>query len=218
MEWQKCLGGSDDDWAYSIQWTTDGGFIVAGYTHSNDGDVSGWHEGYDDYGYPTYDYWVVKLNSAGDIEWQKCLGGSDYDVAKPIQQTTDGGFIVAGLSGSNDGDVSGWHEGYDEEDPAADYWVVKLSPEGKITESATLPKKFAVNVSPNPFNSSCEITVPAAAEIEIYNLEGNLVCKPAVGGQKIIWSPEKSISSGIYLIRAVFPNGGTAVKRVVYVK
>ena len=76
LEWQKCLGGSDWDDAYSIQQTTDGGYIVAGGPESNDGDVSGNH-GFDD-------YWVVKLSSSGTLEWQKCLGGSDLDNAQSI--------------------------------------------------------------------------------------------------------------------------------------
>jgi len=117
MEWQKCLGGTDVDYAYSIQQTSDGGFIVAGETLSNDGDVSGNHG--------TWDAWVVKLNSLGDIEWQKCLGGTNSDYANSIQQTSDGGFIVAGLTYSYDGDVSGNH-GY------SDYWVVKLNSSGNI--------------------------------------------------------------------------------------
>ena len=103
--WQICLGGTNVDVAYSIQQTSDGGFIVAGYTCSNEGDVSGNHG--------NSDYWVVKLNSSGTIEWQKCLGGTDGDYAYSIQQTSDGGFIVAGLTGSNDGDVSGNHGGSD---------------------------------------------------------------------------------------------------------
>jgi len=120
IEWQKCLGGTDDDYAYSIQQTSDGGFIVTGYTESNDGDVSGNHSnwGWDD-------AWVVKLNSSGDIEWQKCLGGTNDDRAYSIQQTSNGGFIVAGYTYSNDGDVSGNH-GY------WDTWVVKLNSSGDI--------------------------------------------------------------------------------------
>ncbi|HXK91883.1 MAG TPA: hypothetical protein PLA75_07400, partial [Bacteroidales bacterium] len=55
------------------------------------------------------DYWVVKLDSSGTIQWQKCLGGTDNDEAKSIQQTSDGGYIVAGETWSNDGDVSGNH-------------------------------------------------------------------------------------------------------------
>ncbi len=117
IEWQKCLGGTDHDFAYSIQQTSDGGFIVAGLTGSNDGDVSGNHGG--------RDAWVVKLNSSGEIEWQKCLGGTNYDFAYSIQQTSDGGFIVASITGSNDGDVSGNHGG-------SDYWVVKLNSSGGI--------------------------------------------------------------------------------------
>ena len=117
LQWQKCLGGSEGDRAYSIQQTTDGGYIIAGYTQSNDGDVSGNH-GWDD-------YWIVKLDSLGALQWQKCLGGSNSDYAQSIQQTTDAGYIIAGYTKSNDGDVSGFH-GY------IDYWIVKLDSLGTL--------------------------------------------------------------------------------------
>jgi hypothetical protein len=117
IEWQKSLGGSGSESAFSIQQTSDGGYIVAGSSNSNDGDVSGNHG--------DYDSWVVKLNSIGIIEWQKSLGGSNYDDANSIQQTNDGGYIVAGYSNSNDGDVSVNYGG-------EDYWVVKLSNIGNI--------------------------------------------------------------------------------------
>jgi hypothetical protein len=117
IEWQKSLGGSGEDEGYSIEETADGGFIAAGYSTSNDGDVSGHHG--------NYDYWVVKLDITGNIEWQKSLGGDDADFGTSIIQTTDGGFIVAGYSSSNDGDVSGNHG-------AADYWIVKLNGFGSI--------------------------------------------------------------------------------------
>jgi hypothetical protein len=112
IQWQKCLGGTGDDRANSIQQTTDGGYVVAGYTYSNDGDVSGNHGG--------RDFWVVKLDASGNIQWQKCLGGTNWDEAYSIHQTTDGGYVVAGRTWSNDGDVSGYHGGN------YDYWVVKL--------------------------------------------------------------------------------------------
>ena len=117
IEWQKCLGGSGDDRAFSIYQTIDGGYIVAGSTTSNDGNVSGNH------GFT--DAWVVKLNSSGVIAWQKCLGGGGTDSAYSIQQTSDGGYIIAGDTSSNDGDVSGNHGG-------TDAWVVKLNPSGTI--------------------------------------------------------------------------------------
>jgi hypothetical protein len=117
MEWQKSLGGSDNDGASSIQQTFDGGYIVAGYSVSNDGDVTGNHgEG---------DCWIVKLDKRGNIEWQKFLGGSSSDNANSINQTSDGDYIVAGDSFSNNGDVTGNHDvarnqGY------PDLWVIKL--------------------------------------------------------------------------------------------
>jgi|GEM_PF-365026 len=117
IEWQKSLGGSGDDRAYSILQTEDGGFIVAGYSSSNNGDVTGNKGG--------WDYWIVKLDNVGNIEWQKSLGGNGSDAANSIQQTVDGGFIVAGYSGSNNGDVTGNKGGWD-------YWIVKLDNVGNI--------------------------------------------------------------------------------------
>ena len=102
IQWQKCLGGPNVDRAYSVQQTADGGYIVAGRTLSNYGDVTGSHG--------SWDYWVVKLDSSGNIQWQKCLGGTGNDYANSVQQTTDGGYIVAGYTISNDGDVTGNHD------------------------------------------------------------------------------------------------------------
>ena len=123
IEWEKSLGGTLDDWAQSIQQTSDGGYVVAGTTYSNNGDVTGNHG--------LQDYWVVKLSSNGSIEWQKTLGGSSDDVASGIQQTFDGGYIVAGSTYSNDVDVTGNHG-------LQDYWVVKLGSTGDIEWQKTL--------------------------------------------------------------------------------
>jgi uncharacterized repeat protein (TIGR01451 family) len=117
LQWQKCLGGTGNDWTHSIQETSDGGYVVAGSTYSTDGDVSGNHGG--------GDFWVVKLDAGGNLQWQKCLGGTNYDFANSIQQTSDEGYVVAGFSESANGDVSGNHGGYDS-------WVVKLDAGGNL--------------------------------------------------------------------------------------
>lgn len=117
IQWQQSLGGSSVEWSRSVEATTDGGFITAGYTWSGDGDVSGIHG--------SNDYWVVKLSANGNKQWQKCLGGFDNDVAFSVKQTYDGGFIVAGNTLSNSGDVTGHHGSYD-------CWIVKLSSTGNI--------------------------------------------------------------------------------------
>lgn len=120
IEWAKCYGGSGYDIATSTQQTNDGGYIVAGYTNSNDGDIAGNHGG--------EDCWVVKLNSSGAMQWKKTYGGSGSDQFASIQQTSDGGYICGGRTKSYDGNVSGYHGGYN----ADDAWVVKLNSTGEI--------------------------------------------------------------------------------------
>jgi len=123
IQWGKTLGGTESDIAQSILKTRDGGYVVAGYTDSNDGDVTGNHG--------NNDFWVVKLSNAGIIQWQKTLGGTQEDYAYSIQQTIDGGYIVVGNTGSNDGDVTGNHGG-------SDMWIVKLSATGTFQWQKTL--------------------------------------------------------------------------------
>src|SRR5260221_2630708 len=93
IQWQKCLGGSSAQDASSIIQTRDGGYAVAGETYSNDGDVSGNHG--------DYDAWVVKLDNSGNVQWQKCYGGSNHDDARSIIQTFEGGYIFARVTISN---------------------------------------------------------------------------------------------------------------------
>ncbi len=120
-QWQKLLGGTNDEIANCIIHTFDGGYIFTGSTSSHDGDVSGNHG--------SLDVWVVKLDSDGKIVWQKCLGGSSTDAALSIIQTSDSGYAIAGYTLSIDGDVSGGHSILPD---SADAWVVKLNPLGVI--------------------------------------------------------------------------------------
>lgn len=115
LEWQKCLGGTGNDRANSMTATPDGGYLIAGYTASNDGDVAGNHG--------LNDVWLVKVSSTGSVEWQKCLGGTANDEARGIRITQEGGYIVCGYTASNDGDVSGNHGNND-------VWLVKVSQSG----------------------------------------------------------------------------------------
>lgn len=113
--WQKTFGGTGPDEATSIEQTTDGGYIVAGFAASNDGDVTGNHG--------LNDYWLVKLDSSGNLVWQKTYGGLQDDEAHSVQQTNDNGYIIAGTSYSNTDDVTGNHG-------ASDFWIVKVDSTG----------------------------------------------------------------------------------------
>lgn len=122
IQWEKTIGGSNLDQAKSIKQTNDGGYIVVGNSSSIDGDVTGNHSSNQTY---LTDFWVVKLNSSGAIQWQKALGGSSIEEANSVQQTSDGGYIVAGTAASSDGDATGGHGSFD-------YWIIKLDSSGNI--------------------------------------------------------------------------------------
>lgn len=123
IQWQKCLGGSHYDRANSIQQTIDGGYIIAGYTDSSDGDVST--------NMGLFDIWIVKLDGLGIIQWEKTFGGSAYDWAGEVKQTNDGGYLIVGYTESNDGDVTGNLGGMDG-------WILKLNYAGELEWQKTL--------------------------------------------------------------------------------
>lgn len=120
IQWQKSLGGTQPDKAYSIQQTYDLGYIVVGESFSADGDVTSNNGG--------RDYWIVKLDDIGNVQWQKNYGGSSHETAWSIEQTQDSGYVVAGSSASNDGDVTGHKGGIGVDD----YWIIKLDNLGNL--------------------------------------------------------------------------------------
>ncbi len=117
LEWEKSFGGNNSDYAFSIDTTTDGGYIFVGYSNSNDGNVLGGHGG--------QDIWVVKLNALGEQQWYKIFGGSKTEDARCIFQTTDGGYILSASSNSIDGDMLGNKGDYD-------IWIFKLNENGDL--------------------------------------------------------------------------------------
>ncbi len=122
IQWQNTIGGSAEDRLYSIQQTTDGGYILGG---SSDSNISGDKMENCIGGY--IDYWIVKIDSFGAIQWQNTIGGNNYDYLYSIQQTTDGGYILGGYSRSNiSGDKTEVSNGL------SDYWIVKVDSLGVI--------------------------------------------------------------------------------------
>ncbi len=89
--WQKVYGGSGQDYSDEIIKTNDGGFLVMGRTNSSGGDITGPTLG-------SYDMWAVKLDSAGNKQWDKSYGGTSIDYGTGVRQTTDGGYIMCGYT------------------------------------------------------------------------------------------------------------------------
>ena len=126
LEWQKSLGGSRSDKAYTIINTIDDGFLIVGESFSNDGQVTGHHGSTD-----SSDAWVVKLDADGNLLWQRSYGGNRNDRLVDALALPGGDFMVVGRSESDNGDVSGLHKSgtgaYN-----ADLWIMRISSTGDI--------------------------------------------------------------------------------------
>ncbi|MRT16973.1 T9SS type A sorting domain-containing protein [Vitellibacter sp. q18] len=127
IEWQNTIGGSNVEIFGSIINTSDGGYILGGSSNSNiSGDKNENSKG-------SEDYWVLKLNSSGNIEWQKTIGGNAADQLEELKPTADGGYILGGWSISGiSGDKSEAPIG------AWDYWIVKIDSSGNIEWENTI--------------------------------------------------------------------------------
>ncbi len=121
LDWQQCLGGSNYDVATKIIPANDGGYIIVGTTNSNNGTVSGNHG--------SSDVWVVKLDAAGTMLWQKCLGGNKVDAAVSAIQLPGGKIIVLATVNSNNGNVTNNHGGNSN---TSDIWLVALNSTGTL--------------------------------------------------------------------------------------
>jgi hypothetical protein len=116
--WQQTLGGpAGEEWAYSLDTTADGGLLVTGIAYSQDANVSGAHG--------NGDLWVVRLSPSGEMLWNRAFGGNESDYGLSVKSTADGGSIIIGTTGSNTGDITGYHGN-------GDLWLLKLSAEGNL--------------------------------------------------------------------------------------
>jgi len=122
-QWDKRFGGDQRDWLKTFVKTSDGGYLLGGYSRSDSsGDKSqnNWIPGSGH-----YDFWVVKIDSLGIKQWDNKYGGMDYDELWSLEQTGEGGYILAGISNSG--------MGGDKSQPSwglNDYWIIKIDPFG----------------------------------------------------------------------------------------
>ncbi len=121
--WSKFFGGTFTDTPEGVVQTDDGSFIIAGGSDSSDVDVNG--------NIGSYDFWVIKISSAGELIWEKSYGGNDIDNARGIVASDDGNFVIVGDTRSNDNDVS-------TNNGAADLWLIKISPDGDLLWEKTI--------------------------------------------------------------------------------
>ena len=128
--WDKTFGGSQNDQATGLSKTNDGGYIISGYTSSFDGDVS------ENAGFQ--DYWIVKVDGQGTIQWEKSFGFIGQDQAYKVIPTTDGGYFASGTLQVGEGGSNG--EGNDivnenqnlrgGQHSLGDFWGIKMDASG----------------------------------------------------------------------------------------
>jgi len=118
LEWNKTFGGSANDHGYDIVQTSDQGYVILGYSQSSDGDVT------ENFGLS--DAWVAKLDSNGNLLWQKTFGFDGGDTGFIITPSSDGGFLLTGLLDAFASDGQGKTTLH----PGGNYWMIKISANG----------------------------------------------------------------------------------------
>jgi ribosomal protein S11 len=195
--WAKTYGGTGYDKARSVQQTSDGGYIVAGYTRS--------------FGAGNYDFFLIKTDANGNIQWAKTYGGTDIDWASSVQQTSDGGYIVAGRTNSFGAD-------------SVDIFLVKTDANGNIgscsivqnanppvttpSPTVTPPSLSVSSVSPTVNSISPTVTTPTLTVSEPCPLSISEFCQPVSGLITPYKGGIKAIGSGEFEVKVYNVSGG----------
>jgi len=138
--WERRYGGTNEEVARSISKTTDGGYIIAGQSNSSDGDVSK-NEGF-------FDYWIVKITSNGDLQWEKNFGFSGRDIAYEAFQTNDGGYFIVGELDVTASEGEG-NTGRSSRHAGGNFWGIKLANNGDFLWS----RFFGGTFTDTPFSA-----------------------------------------------------------------
>ena len=203
--WEKTLGGNGYDYGYCIQQTSDGGYVIAGNTKS--------------FGAGGWDVYLIKTNSDGNSLWEKTFGGSYDDYGFSVQQTTDRGYIIAGLTGSF---------GYGE-DGVYDVYLIKTDLDGN-----TLWEKI-FGASGNDYGFSVQQTSDGGyiitgrkhsnenGEADVYLIktdsDGNTLWEKTFGGSgKDIGNSVQQTSDGGYIIAGYTESFGAGGRDVYLIK
>jgi hypothetical protein len=184
--WTKTYGGTNGDGGYSVQQTQDRGFIIAGATNSFEN---------------SFQVYLIKTNAHGDTLWTRTYGGADFDWGLSVQQTRDGGFIIAGYTDTNE-------NGYQ-------VYLIKTEENGSSgvehnSSSRIPPYASHLKGSPNPFTSFASVPGHSSERFALYDISGRKV--GVYKGDRI----GEGLSAGVYFLR---PEGKDAKPlRVVKVR
>ncbi len=117
IDWEKNYGGSSHDFLNAVQATQDGGYLLVGHSGSSDFDC--------DTSYGSNDFFIIKTDSIGQIQWSKHFGGTDWDAAYDVIEISSSNFIIAGRTLSSNTDVTFSHGSWD-------IWIIQIDATGNL--------------------------------------------------------------------------------------
>jgi hypothetical protein len=199
FQWSKCYGttGNDNGLA-DITQTSDNGYLIAATIYEASGNVSKF--------FGKSDIWLAKIDSAGNLLWERTFGGSYYDHLVLVREDSDGSIFIAGETMSNNGTFAGCSiQGMD------DLFVIKLASWVGINNSRK--NGFKIKVCPNPTRPGALITLTGLPvknnryQLSIFNVQGRLLNNQAfsAGYSKQIQLP--MLAKGLYFIRLTNEDG-----------
>ncbi|MBL85568.1 MAG: hypothetical protein CMO82_02795 [Winogradskyella sp.] len=193
LQWQKTYGGTADDRGYDIIQTSDGGYAILGYSFSNDGDTS--------VNSGLQDYWLVKLDSDGNISWEKSFGYQGTDTGISVIETNNQGYLITGVLDVTASGGEGNSQRTANRHAGGDYWALKLDNSGNLEWSRYFGGNFtdtpygAVQTDDNGFiiaGSSDSEDTDISGNIGTYDFwiikiseSGDLVWEKSFGGSQI---------------------------------
>jgi len=205
-EWNKTFGGTGVDYNYSVQQTKDGGYIISGFTNSK--------------GNGGFDIWFIKTAENGEEVWNQTIGGTSDEFSFSVQQTSDGGYIVAGSTFS-------FGSG------GQDFYIIKLDSDEStsVPHNQVVPKEtYLLSNYPNPFNPSTTMTYHlfnrSIVTLQIYNSLGEQVKLMQLGYQNsgkhiATWDGTNDygqpVGSGIYVYKLEV-DGKSEVKKMMLIR
>ena len=154
FKWSYNYGGQNTDWGESVVVTNDSSYAIGGYTNS--------------FGSGGFDFYLVRADKDGTPLWEKTYGGSSFDVGRSIKKTQDGGYLLAGSSRSQDGDLS-TNNGQN------DAWVFKVSSNGTKQWQQSLGGSqidFAYDVIENASNEIIFVGESSSSDFDILENKG----------------------------------------------
>jgi hypothetical protein len=182
--WEKTYGGTGCERAWSVDQTSDNGYIIGGWT--------------DSYGAGNRDFYFVRTDENGDTLWTKTIGGTSWDYGQAVRHTSDGGYIMVGYTAS-------FGAGLD------DYYVVKLDADATCIEEALTPAKIESEIlsAPSIFKDKIclklSTTLKSSLKITLYNTYGAAVFTkyyPYTSSYNITLKDEKiaKLAPGVYFL------------------